>query len=80
MTVLTEKLVESDQEKEQLKLEVRSANICLQDVQQRLHTLQVPTKYYHFRKLWHIVAAINEFVAQSKIVHVRVYCANFYRK
>lgn len=38
---LTEKLLESDQEKEQLKLELRSANISLQDVQQRLHTLQV---------------------------------------
>lgn len=41
VTALTEKLVESDQEKEQLKLELRSANISLQDVQQRLHTLQV---------------------------------------
>ncbi|XP_075984478.1 uncharacterized protein LOC142982064 [Anticarsia gemmatalis] len=38
---LSEKLMESDQEKEQLKLELRSANISLQDVQQRLHTLQV---------------------------------------
>lgn len=41
VTNLTEKLIESDQEKEQLKLELRSANISLQDVQQRLHTLQV---------------------------------------
>ncbi|CAB3233435.1 unnamed protein product [Arctia plantaginis] len=41
VTNLTEKLMENDQEKEQLKLELRSANISLQDVQQRLHTLQV---------------------------------------
>lgn len=41
VTALSEKLVESDQEKDQLKLELRSANISLQDVQQRLHTLQV---------------------------------------
>ncbi|KAH9631985.1 hypothetical protein HF086_016545 [Spodoptera exigua] len=41
VTALSKKLVESDQEKEQLKLEVRSANISLQDVQQKLHTLQV---------------------------------------
>lgn len=41
MTTLTEKLMENDQEKEQLRLELRSANISLQDVQQRLHTLQV---------------------------------------
>lgn len=33
--------MENDQEKEQLKLELRSANISLQDVQQRLHTMQV---------------------------------------
>lgn len=39
---LTMKLVESDQEKEQMKLELRSANMSLQDVQQKLHTLQVP--------------------------------------
>lgn len=45
VTNLTEKLMESDQEKEQLKMELRSANISLQDVQQRLHTLQV-TKYF----------------------------------
>ena len=44
VTNLTDKLVESDQEKEQLKLELRSANISLQDVQQRLHTLQVKYK------------------------------------
>lgn len=50
VTVLTEKLVESDQEKEQLKLEVRSANISLQDVQQRLHTLQVCSENHHLRK------------------------------
>lgn len=49
--MLTEKLVESDQEKEQLKLEVRSANISLQDVQQRLQTFQVPSEYYHLTKL-----------------------------
>lgn len=41
VTNLTEKLMENDQEKEQLKLELRSANISLQDVQQRLHTMQV---------------------------------------
>ncbi|XP_045538046.1 centrosomal protein of 152 kDa [Papilio machaon] len=41
MTTLTQKLVENEQEKEQLRLELRSANISLQDVQQRLHTLQV---------------------------------------
>ncbi|KAJ0172223.1 hypothetical protein K1T71_012196 [Dendrolimus kikuchii] len=41
VTNLTEKLVDSDQDKEQLKMELRSANISLQDIQQRLHTLQV---------------------------------------
>ncbi|CAH2054469.1 unnamed protein product, partial [Iphiclides podalirius] len=41
LTTLTEKLMENEQEKEQLRLELRSANISLQDVQQRLHTLQV---------------------------------------
>ncbi|CAG4965992.1 unnamed protein product [Parnassius apollo] len=41
LTSLTKKLVENEQEKEQLRLELRSANISLQDFQQRLHTLQV---------------------------------------
>ncbi|CAK1593904.1 unnamed protein product [Parnassius mnemosyne] len=41
LTSLTQKLMENEQEKEQLRLELRSANISLQDVQQRLHTLQV---------------------------------------
>ncbi|XP_045504125.1 intracellular protein transport protein USO1 [Colias croceus] len=38
---LTQKLIESDQDKEQLRLELRSANMSLQEVQQRLHTMQV---------------------------------------
>ncbi|KAJ2954789.1 hypothetical protein O0L34_g3094 [Tuta absoluta] len=41
VTALTERLVESDQQKEQLQLELRSANLSLQEVQQRLHTMQV---------------------------------------
>ncbi|XP_013166273.1 PREDICTED: centrosomal protein of 152 kDa-like [Papilio xuthus] len=41
MTTITQKLMENEQEKEQLRLELRSANINLQDIQQRLHTLQV---------------------------------------
>ncbi|XP_013186245.2 protein Hook homolog 3 [Amyelois transitella] len=41
VTALTEKLMESDQEKEHLRMELRSANISHQDVQQRLHTFQV---------------------------------------
>ncbi|CAK1545587.1 unnamed protein product [Leptosia nina] len=38
---LTQKLIESEQDKEQLRLELRSASMSLQDVQQRLHTMQV---------------------------------------
>lgn len=41
VTALTGKLTESELEKEQLRLELRSANLSLQDVQQRLHTMQV---------------------------------------
>ncbi|XP_023951401.2 putative leucine-rich repeat-containing protein DDB_G0290503 [Bicyclus anynana] len=41
MTSLREKLVASEQDKEQLKMELRAANIAVQDVQQRLHTMQV---------------------------------------
>lgn len=33
--------MESDQAKEQLKLELRSANMSLQELQQRCHNLQV---------------------------------------
>ncbi|XP_063375069.1 GRIP and coiled-coil domain-containing protein 2 isoform X1 [Cydia amplana] len=38
---LTEKLVLGEQEKEQMKMELRAANVSLQEVQQRLHTFQV---------------------------------------
>ncbi|XP_063380221.1 myosin-9-like [Cydia fagiglandana] len=38
---LTEKLVLSEQEKEQMQMELRAANVSLQEVQQRLHTFQV---------------------------------------
>ncbi|CAF4920578.1 unnamed protein product [Pieris macdunnoughi] len=38
---LTQKLMESDEDKEQLRLELRSANISLQEIQQRLHTMKV---------------------------------------
>ncbi|XP_012550342.2 myosin-11 isoform X2 [Bombyx mori] len=41
ITTLTKKLMESDQAKEQLKLELRSANMSLQELQQRCHNLQV---------------------------------------
>lgn len=31
----------SNQEKEQMQMDLRAANVTLQDVQQRLHTMQV---------------------------------------
>ena len=38
---LNNKLVESEEDKQQLRLELRAANVALQEVQQRLHTMQV---------------------------------------
>ncbi|XP_048478101.1 putative leucine-rich repeat-containing protein DDB_G0290503 [Plutella xylostella] len=41
LTTVSEKLAENEHEKEQLRLELRSTNISLQEAQQRLHTMQV---------------------------------------
>ncbi|CAH2095338.1 unnamed protein product [Euphydryas editha] len=41
MNTLSEKILQSEREKEQLRLELRAAASALQDAQQRLHTLQV---------------------------------------
>ncbi|KOB76571.1 Uncharacterized protein OBRU01_06006 [Operophtera brumata] len=40
LSALTDKLAESDQERDHMRMELRSSNISLQDVQQRLQTLQ----------------------------------------
>ncbi|CAH0731881.1 unnamed protein product, partial [Brenthis ino] len=41
ITSLNNKLVESEEDKQQLRLELRAANVALQETQQRLHTMQV---------------------------------------
>lgn len=41
MSALREKVRQSENEKEQLRLELRATDSALQDAQQRLHTLQV---------------------------------------